>query len=138
MKSREPRGGPTSVLVADDDDGVRGLIAAILSRLGWTSECCGDGREAFVKAARGLYSLVILDCRMPLMTGPEVARELRKRGQSVPVILMSAGDQGELAAILGDIPGVTLLSKPFGLDEFHAALEEACAWAGPGSEEGRP
>ena len=114
-----------SVLVADDDEGVRRLIGAILGPLGLTAELCKNGREALLKGAEGRYSLLILDCDMPHLTRPEVVRHLRERGQRVPVILMSAADPPEDFGRGTAWTEVTFLAKPFGLIEFRAAVEMA-------------
>ena len=111
--------GPPAILVADDDEGVRRLIEAILATLGYAAESCRNGKEALIAAARGTHSLLILDCEMPFFSGPEVLRELLGRGRRVPALLFSAGDD---VFFPGEFPNVAFLPKPFGLAEFRAAV----------------
>ena len=111
--------GPPAILVADDDEGVRRLMEAILAMLGLVAESCQNGKEALIAAGRGTHSLLILDCEMPFFSGPEVLRDLLGRGPRVPAILLSAGDD---VFFPGELPDVAFLAKPFGLAEFRAAV----------------
>lgn len=111
--------GPPAILVADDDEGVRRLIAAILATLGYAAECCWNGKEALLAAARGTHSLLILDYEMPFFSGTEVLRNLHGRGRRVPALLLSAGND---VFFPGEFPDVVFLAKPFGLADFRAVV----------------
>ena len=81
----------STVLVADDDEDIRTLVAAILTRAGFHAETANGGRAALAAARRGPASLYLLDVRMPEVTGLDVCRELKgSLDPSAPVMLISA------------------------------------------------
>jgi CheY-like chemotaxis protein len=77
------------VLVADDEPAMRLLLRLTLEQHGLDVEEAADGDEALDRIARGRWGVVVLDHRMPGMTGLEVARDLRARGDRVPIVLYS-------------------------------------------------
>jgi CheY-like chemotaxis protein len=84
-----------SILVADDQATLRQLVGTLLMRTaGWRVREAVDGEHAVRLAGEHTFDLVILDQRMPGLTGIEVARALRDEGFDGPIILFSA----ELAA----------------------------------------
>jgi CheY-like chemotaxis protein len=87
MAAREQR-----VLVVDDDREVRGLVAGMLRRDGYTVVEAGDGPEALDVAARLRPDLVLLDMTLPGMDGVEVARQLKATPllATIPVVALSA------------------------------------------------
>ena len=100
------------ILVADDDPAVRRLLTEMLSKAGHLVTECGDGREALTKLAAASYSLLILDQMMPRMTGSEVIKTLRERGEGIPIILASASLTEELVGSMENLERVALLDKP--------------------------
>jgi len=109
---------PRTVLVVDDDPGIRESVTEVLSSEGYRVLEAADGEEA-LRQLEGLAErcLVLLDLAMPRMNGVELLAELSRRGQShrTPVVVMSANAQmREL-----DFPQVVaLLRKPFELEEL--------------------
>ncbi len=82
------------VLVADDHATYRLLVGSLLKVLGVSHETCCDGRMALQALAARHFDLVISDCRMPVMDGYAMTRELRRRERaagkrSIPVIAMT-------------------------------------------------
>jgi len=73
----EPAGGVTTILIADDDPSILGMLRARLSAAGYRVVTAGDGGDALEAARRDRPALVVLDVMMPTMSGWEVARELR-------------------------------------------------------------
>jgi CheY-like chemotaxis protein len=116
---------PRRVLIADDDDDVREMLAAFLEDEGWEVVVAKDGQEALARLTSEDFHVVMLDQRMPKLTGSEVYRELAGRGRALPVILVTAADQIEdLARSLGIR---YFLKKPFSLVALLALLEEVPA-----------
>ncbi len=105
-------GAGRTILVAEDEDGVRGLAARVIEREGHTVLTAANGREALevFEAYPGTVHLVLTDLVMPEMGGRALAAELARRHPELPVLFMS-GYEDELVDEAGE--PVDLLSKPF-------------------------
>ena len=115
------------ILIADDHEVVRrGLCALLQAREGW--EICAeakDGREAVEKAAQLKPDVVILDVGMPGMSGPELQRELKLRGQHIPIVFITANrDEAVRPRVLAQ-GAVACLFKPFSDTALLEALNTA-------------
>ena len=82
---------PTRILIADDNEVVRGRLSELLARHGGWEVCAavGNGRDAVKKAMELTPSLIILDLVMPHMDGLSAAREIGKVLPSVPIVLFT-------------------------------------------------
>lgn len=83
------------ILVAEDEPDIRELVAITLSYNGFEVVSAADGEEALAMADASKFDLIILDVRMPRMTGYEACRELRRREttRETPIIFLSAKGQ---------------------------------------------
>jgi two-component system cell cycle sensor histidine kinase/response regulator CckA len=110
------RGAPfETVLVCDDDDGVRQLIANVLGLRGYAVLEARSGREALDIAAkhRGRIHLLVTDLVMPGLGGIELAAQLRQRGTPLTVLYVS-GYTEQATLLSGPLgPGTHFLPKPF-------------------------
>jgi DNA-binding NtrC family response regulator len=79
-----------TILVADDERTCRESIQKVLEREGHLVESAEDVDSALHKLDERQFDLVVCDFRMPRKTGADLILELRERGQSVPVIVISA------------------------------------------------
>jgi DNA-binding response OmpR family regulator len=88
------RGTPL-VLVADDEEDIRALVAFRLRRAGYDVITAADGAEALTLATTRRPDLIVLDMMMPKATGLEVTRSLREQDSTrdIPVILLTARAQ---------------------------------------------
>jgi DNA-binding response OmpR family regulator len=108
-----------NVLVVDDDDVVRELIATILRRAGMNPECVADGDAAFRQLRQQSFDAVILDLMLPRLNGFEILREIKN---SLPdllpkVVVVTAASEQTLRDF--DSTGIRrLLRKPFDIDEL--------------------
>jgi two-component system response regulator VicR len=106
-----------TILVADDDDTILGLVAYLLEDEGYRVLRASDGAEALACAQREAPDLVLTDIMMPRMTGVELLARLRAApALAVPVILMSAVTRAPNPLP----PRTAFLPKPF---ELAALLE---------------
>ena len=113
------------VLVVEDDNVQRELLAEILGSEGHTVELAADGREGIEKFDAGWYNLVITDRAMPEMNGDEVAQLVKERAPEKPVIMLTGF--GEMMDAADETPdGVdVVVSKPVGLMKLKEAIGTA-------------
>jgi DNA-binding response OmpR family regulator len=110
------------LLVEDDRDLAEGLTDA-LELEGYRVGRAGDGRSGLLEALRGAYDLVILDVMLPEMSGFDVLKQLRARGSTVPVLMLTARGE-EVDKVRGLKLGADdYLTKPFGIMELLARVE---------------
>ena len=118
----------TRILLAEDDDSLRGFLARALERVGYEVTACADGDEA---AARldGPWDLLLTDIVMPGMDGIEVARMAGEKRPGAPIMFITGFAAVSLAAAEAAAPGAKVLSKPFHLrdlvDEVNKMLAAA-------------
>jgi len=106
------------VLVADDEPALADGIALNLEAEGYETTVVSDGGEALEAASSHAYDLLILDVMMPVHDGFEVCRRLRKRGNKVPIMFLTARGRPE-DRIDGLRAGADdYLAKPFRLEEL--------------------
>jgi CheY-like chemotaxis protein len=105
-----------SVLVVEDDLDLLGLMELVLSEAGYQVRTAGDGRRALERVAEAMPGLVLLDMRMPVMSGWEFAREFRSRyGRACPIVVVTAAENAQARA--AEIEAEGWLAKPFDLDD---------------------
>lgn len=125
------------VLIADDHPIVRrGLLQIIADQPDITVVAdTGDGREALQLADSHLLDVVVLDIRMPGLSGLEVLTHLRQRHPKLPVLVLSAHPEGELALRLLKAGAAGYLNKEIAPEELAAAIRRVAAgkkYIGPG------
>ena len=113
-----------TVLVVDDDDGHRELISTVLGRAGFSTVDASNGEEAMAAARRHLPRLVVLDVRMPDVSGYEVCRRLRDEfGDTVSIVFLSGERTEGFDLAAGLLVGADdYLVKPFSPDELLARV----------------
>jgi two-component system cell cycle sensor histidine kinase/response regulator CckA len=124
-----------TILVVDDEPGVRRLTSQLLQRHGHKTVEAGDGKEALavLSAAETPIGLVLTDIRMPNLNGLELERLMRERWPNIPVLLMSGEVTREWVVEVVHDPTVRLLRKPFTAEEVLEAVQDTFhSSAGPG------
>jgi CheY-like chemotaxis protein len=121
----------TAILIVEDDELLRTMIARVLRRNGYATAEAADGTEAEERAlAHGqAFDLLLVDVGLPGLSGPEVVERLKQRWPSVKVLFMSGFGRAALAE-RGLRPGPHLMEKPF---SPPALLERLEALLAPGS-----
>ncbi|HKP54181.1 MAG TPA: sigma-54 dependent transcriptional regulator [Chloroflexia bacterium] len=105
------------ILVADDDTDIRILLKTFLEDEGYTVSEAASGQEALDGVRSGAYDLVLLDMRLPGMTGMDVLKQLREKQGNVPVILMTAYGSPNIAIQASSLGAYSFITKPFELDD---------------------
>ena len=110
------------MLVAEDDESLGETLALTLRRHGYVVDLVTDGEAVLSYSRWYQYSVAVIDWRMPRMTGIDVVRQLRRRGDRLPVLMLSgkAEPQDRIAGL--DAGADDYLVKPFDLGELLARL----------------
>jgi len=112
----------TRVLVADDEENIRELIAMGLRYEGFEVESCDGGRSALAAVPRFRPDLIVLDVMMPDLDGFEVCRRLQADGERAPVIFLTAKKDMDDKLTGLTIGGDDYITKPFSFEELLARL----------------
>jgi two-component system response regulator MprA len=113
------------ILVVDDERAVRESLRRALELEGYQIELAADGSEALVRLLENgdlQPDAVILDVLMPGVDGLEVCRRLRRSGNSVPVLMLTARDEIENRVAGLDAGADDYVTKPFALEELVARV----------------
>jgi two-component system response regulator MprA len=110
------------VLVVDDDRAVRESLRRSLEFNGYAVALASDGAEALASISGSAPDVVVMDVMMPRLDGLEATRALRKAGNDVPILVLTARDAiGDRVEGL-DAGADDYLTKPFALQELLARL----------------
>jgi two-component system response regulator QseB len=110
------------VLLVEDDELLGDGLRAGLKQTGYTVDWVIDGQSAESALTDNEFDLVVLDINLPRMSGLEVLRNLRKRGQTIPVLILTARDSIPDRVEGLDSGADDYLVKPVDLDELCARL----------------
>jgi serine/threonine protein kinase len=111
-----------TILVVEDDDTLRGTLEMSLLSEGYEVLKAGNGREGIRLAHEKAPQLVLLDVTLPGMNGLDVCRELRHKGFTAPIIMVT-GRVAEVDRVVGlEIGADDYLTKPFGRNELVARI----------------
>jgi two-component system response regulator QseB len=113
--------GPT-VLLVEDDGRIASFVTRALAALGFAVEWVATGREALDRVAAGGVDVGVLDLGLPDMDGLDVLRALRERGDTLPVIVVTARNDVRDRETATALNIVTYLRKPFALRELLDAV----------------
>jgi len=103
------------ILIVDDEPDIVTTIKVVLEQEGYNTLCARDGKEALQKARQELPDLMILDLKLPLLSGEEVCRRIRKDEiiGKLPIIMLTAKDS-DVDRVLGKVIGANhYIAKPF-------------------------
>ena len=119
------------ILIAEDEEGLRSLVARALSQDGHAVTTANDGAEALdlLEREHGAFELLLTDIRMPIMDGIALALAAARDHPKVAILLMTGyADQRERAsgldALIHDV-----IAKPFSLATIRGAVKDAIAAA---------
>ncbi|MGB0112354.1 MAG: response regulator transcription factor [Ilumatobacteraceae bacterium] len=111
------------LLVVDDEDNLRTMLAAALQHHGFEVTTAENGRRALELVPEVRPDLILLDVMMTDLDGFEVCRRLRTEGNRTPVLFLTARDSTEDKVRGLTLGGDDYLEKPFSLDELAARVE---------------
>ena len=125
------------VLVVDDEPAVREALERALRLAGYEVELAADGEEALLRLSLrpAAADVVLLDVLMPGLDGVEVCRRLRRLGNGVPVLLLTARDGVDDRVAGLDAGADDYVVKPFALEELFARVRALLRRSGNGTDE---
>ena len=122
---QEPAGPCTRVLVVDDEPSIRALLKTILEQRGHRVDAVADGRAAIERVSAHRYGVILLDVRMPDMSGLEVFQRIKEIAGSIAsrVVFLTGDVMADDTRALLEQTGAPALAKPFQAEELMQALE---------------
>src|SRR2546427_3504593 len=125
MTKTDAQAAPTTVLVVDDEDGIRQALDRFLTRLGYRVLQAASGAEALDRQATGQPEAMLSDIRMPNMTGVELVPKALAQDSDLAVIMLTAIDEPRTAIECLKLGAYDYLIKPVDLDELEMSLQGA-------------
>ena len=113
----------SKILIVEDEPDMRTGLKDNLEFEGYEVDFAEDGETGLKNILEGDYDLVLLDVMLPKMSGFDVCKTVRKKGNSIPIILLTAKGE-EIDKVLGlELGADDYVTKPFGLRELLARIK---------------
>ena len=113
------------ILVVEDDRAVQRALRRLFEGEGLTVEICGDGKAAVDSFHSAVPAAVLLDLRLPGMSGREICQELKQHSPKTPIIVLSAASDVSDKVLLLELGADDYVTKPFSPRELLASLRAA-------------
>ncbi len=114
-----------SILVVDDEPGIREFLQIMLEREGYEVSCAANGSEAIARFRKKRYDVVLADVRMPKVNGFEVLTKVKELSSETKVIMITAYASYESAVESMKEGAYDYITKPFNVDEVKMIIENA-------------
>lgn len=113
------------VTVVDDDESVRESLPDLLQEFGFAAQTFPSAESFLASDLVDQTRCLILDIAMPGMTGPDLQRELKRRGKAIPIVFITAHGAEAMRPRLIEAGAIACLAKPFSDTALRAALDSA-------------
>ena len=114
---------PKRILVIEDERDIAELIRLHLRDQGFAVTVAADGRSGLARASASPWDLIVLDLRLPGLDGIEICRQLRRRSEAVPILILTS-KSSELDRVLGlEMGADDYVTKPFSVLELIARIK---------------
>jgi DNA-binding response OmpR family regulator len=120
----EPRTGER-ILVVEDDRAVQKALRRLFEAEGFAVEICSDGKTALEAFRFAAPAAIVLDLRLPAMSGRDVCREIKLQSPSLPIIVLSAASDVSDKVLLLELGADDYVTKPFSPRELLARVRAA-------------
>ena len=122
---RKMAGELKRILVVDDEEGVRNLLQRILKEAGYEVLTAVNGPEALLKISQVDFSIVLLDIKMPGMSGMEVLQQLTTDHPDICVVMVTALGDAQTAVEAMKVGAYDYITKPFNRDDLMMKVRKA-------------
>lgn len=112
------------ILIVDDQEGIRRLLAEACSLLGYEVFTAASGQEALETVKKNNFQVALVDMKMPGMNGLETMKQLLETVKDLKGIVMTGYGEIDLVADVNKLGIAALLQKPFNLEEIQELLEK--------------
>jgi DNA-binding response OmpR family regulator len=109
---------PERVLVVEDEEAIADAVSYALQAEGFEVETAGDGEQALQATHSRDFDLMILDLRLPKVSGIDVCRSVRGSGDALPILMLTAKDSEEERVFGLDVGADDYVTKPFSVAEL--------------------
>ncbi len=116
---------PHSILIVDDEAGIRRSLSSILADEGYSVEAVGSGEECLARLARGHVDLVLLDIWLPKMDGLETLDRMRRSGHFPMVVMISGHGNIETAVRATKLGAFDFVEKPLSIEKTTRSVKKA-------------
>ena len=114
-----------TILVVDDEQSVTDLLHEDLGEEGYSCVTAGTGEDALKRLSEGNFDVVLLDLKLPGISGMDVLREAKSIHPEVAVIVVTAAGDAQTAVEAMKIGAVDYITKPFELERVNGSVEVA-------------
>jgi len=127
-------GSPYSVLIVDDDAGLRNTLGRMVASIGYDVYCCADAHSAIATVSKDPPDIIITDIYMPAGDGFELLNWLRNHDLRIPVIAMSGSSSGtggyDQLSVAEHLGAVAVIDKPFRQSKLVETIDRVLAGRG--------
>ena len=124
VEDRKMKPSKYTILVVDDQESLRNLIATFLSKLGHSCVAAIDGVDALDKMKGNKVDAVVTDIRMPNMDGITLTSKISMQYPELPIMIMTAFEEEDTAGLAVCAGARDFIKKPFSLNEFSVRLHK--------------
>ena len=120
---------PFKILAVDNEPSVTTALRFVFNGPRYEITCVGSGLEALyhLDANSGRFDVIIVDQKMPKLTGVELVREIRNRNVAGKIIVISANLSGEVCEAYQRLDVSLIFSKPFDVNQLRKAVDQLAA-----------
>lgn len=111
------------ILIADDDSSIRGLLQTLFSGEGYRTQEAATGRDVMPAIHKLHPDLLLMDVRMPGLSGMEVLEHMKSGGVDIPVLLMTAFTASNVATRAMQLGAYDYVTKPFDIDDLLLTVQ---------------
>jgi DNA-binding response OmpR family regulator len=112
---------PLKILIVEDEPKIARFLELELNHEGYNVDIASDGKSGYEKGISGGFDLIILDLMLPVMSGIEVCRRIRKESE-IPIIMLTAKDDIPDKVVGLDSGANDYMTKPFAIEELLARI----------------
>jgi len=113
------------IIIVDDNDYVREQLAQTLTLMGYDVESYNDGPSFLINSIETIPSVIILDMRMPKMSGLELQKEIVNMNIKSPIIFMSGESEPQEIIDAMKLGAIDFILKPFEIDDLISSITRA-------------